>query len=71
MRELVRLYALDKAGFTPAELKDVLNHPAKSCGCPLCVKFEVYLRIRDTIQAWEDAKADLTRRNTPKKDRRP
>lgn len=70
MRELIRLYALAQADMTSAELEIALRHPAGKCVCLACEKFETYHRINTTIQAWEDQKLDLTRRNTPRRSRR-
>lgn len=69
MGETIRLYALDRAGLTPVELQAILKHGVE-CRCAPCYKFEVYLSIRNTIQAWEDCRADLARRNTPRRNRR-
>lgn len=57
--EQIKQYAMKQAGMTEEDLKTAHRHHSE-CVCMPCLKFSMYLPIKERLEDWENYKIKVT-----------
>jgi hypothetical protein len=59
---ILEVYAMEVASMANYELAKAHTHPVE-CRCDVCCKFQVYIGIKETLEAWERANGRTQKRS--------